>query len=242
MGVLFDDRHMFRSLDSEKILSTIEALHRRIEERFPNSNLGRICSDLREAAGESKARSEWIAQPNVFLRIGVAVVIAIACGAIIYSLTIVDVSMKSLHWGEVAMLIEAVFNNLVFGSAAVFFLITVEARIKRSRALKALHELRSIAHVIDLHQLTKDPNMNRPDLIVTPSSPVRDMTEFELMRYLDYCTEMLSLTGKAAALYAQSLRDTVVLNSVNDIEELTSGLSRKIWQKLVILHGANPIK
>lgn len=67
------------------------------------------------------------------------------------------------------------------------------------------------------------------------------MTEFELMRYLDYCTEMRSLTSKTAALYAQFLRDLVVLKAVNGIEELTSGLSRKIWQKLVILHAANEV-
>ena len=33
------------------------------------------------------------------------------------------------------------------------------------------------------------------------------MSEFELMRYLDYCSEMLSLTGKLAALYMQNMRD-----------------------------------
>src|SRR5258708_24597219 len=30
------------------------------------------------------------------------------------------------------------------------------SRIKRARALKAMHELRSLAHIIDMHQLTKD--------------------------------------------------------------------------------------
>jgi hypothetical protein len=34
---------------------------------------------------------------------------------------------------------------------------TIETRVKRRRALRAIHELRSIAHVIDMHQLTKDP-------------------------------------------------------------------------------------
>ena len=69
---------MFRSLDPEKIFITIETLNRRIEERFPQSNLGRICADWKEAGRESQARSEWIARPNVWLSIGVAVAIAIA--------------------------------------------------------------------------------------------------------------------------------------------------------------------
>ena len=61
------------------------------------------------------------------------------------------------------------------------------------------------------------------------------MTAFELVRYLDYCTEALSLSGKVAALYAQSYNDSVVLNAVNDFERLTTGLSRKVWQKIMIL-------
>jgi hypothetical protein len=62
------------------------------------------------------------------------------------------------------------------------------------------------------------------------------MSEFELMRYLDYCSEMLSLTGKLAALYMQNMRDPVVIESVNEIEDLTTSLSRKIWQKIMILN------
>ena len=70
----------------------------------------------------------------------------------------------------------------------------------------------------------------------TTSSPRRDLSSFELTRYLDYCSEMLSLTGKVAALYAQHFRDEVVLTAVNELENLTTGLSRKIWQKIMIMH------
>ena len=62
------------------------------------------------------------------------------------------------------------------------------------------------------------------------------MTEFELIRYLDYCSEMLSLTGKLAALYMQDMRDPVIIESVNEIEDLTTSLSRKIWQKIMVLN------
>jgi hypothetical protein len=46
---------------------------------------------------------------------------------------------------------------------------------------------------------------------------------------------MLSLTGKLAALYAQSVNDTVVVEAVNDIENLATNLSRKIWQKIMMV-------
>ena len=120
--------------------------------------------------------------------------------------------------------------------AALLFLITVEQRLKRRRALRALHELRAIVHVIDMHQLTKDPGTV---VIVggkTPSSPPRTLEPYELSRYLDYCTEMMSLASKVAVLFAQSFPDPVVTEAVSDIERIASGLSQKIWQKIMILN------
>ncbi|NJO92697.1 MAG: hypothetical protein HC831_29815, partial [Chloroflexia bacterium] len=62
------------------------------------------------------------------------------------------------------------------------------------------------------------------------------LSKFELQRYLDYCSEALSLVGKVAALYAQSLPNEGVVRTVNEIELLSTGFSRKIWQKLIILN------
>ena len=45
---------------------------------------------------------------------------------------------------------------------------------------------------------------------------------------------MLSLTSKLAAVYAQNLPDSVVIDAVYDIESLTTNLSQKIWQKITI--------
>jgi len=45
-----------------------------------------------------------------------------------------------------------------------------------------------------------------------------------------------ALTGIILALYAQNLNDSVVLSAVNELESLTTGLSRKIWQIILILH------
>ena len=101
-------------------------------------------------------------------------------------------------------------------------------RIRVRRALRALHELRSIAHVIDMHQLTKDPAALSRDFIMTESSPLRSMTAAELKRYLDYCSEMLSLVAKLAAIYAQSSPDAVVINAVNDIEQLAGAARRRV--------------
>lgn len=73
--------------------------------------------------------------------------------------------------------------------------------------------------------------------ITTKSSPDRPLSPFELIRYLDYCSELLSLTAKCAALYAEKLSDPVVVETVGDIELLTSDLSNKIWQKITIVEA-----
>ena len=132
-------------------------------------------------------------------------------------------------------LLEAGMNDIILIGAGIFFLISAETRIKRRRVLNSLHRLRVFAHIIDMHQLHKDPErlLQRGEL--TPSTPVINMTSFELNRYLDYCSELLSLTGIIAGLYAQNSEDSVLVDAVSDIEQLTNGISRKIWQKLMIL-------
>ena len=124
---------------------------------------------------------------------------------------------------------------MIFIAIAIFFLMTLETRLKRRRALAAIHELRAIAHVIDMHQLTKDPERAMTPGPDTSSSPKRDLTPFELGRYLDYCSEMLALVGKLAAVYVQRFDDSVVLEAATEVEDLTTGLSQKIWQKITLV-------
>src|SRR5207244_3214974 len=112
-----------------------------------------------------------------------------------------------------------------------------ENRIKRRRALKAIHELRALAHIIDMHQLTKDPESYFAPKQGTAPNIKRPMTAFELNRYLDYCGEALALISKIAALYIQDFQDPVILDAVDDVEDLTAGFSRKIWQKITVLES-----
>jgi hypothetical protein len=226
---------MYRSLDSEKIIGTIGTLSKRIDERFPESGLGRVCRELLTIAGESQKRSAWIAKPQRSLRLIIGALITIIIAGLLFVLRNSTWPRSGFDLVVLVQVSEAGLNVFILLGAAILFLITAEARVKRSRALKAIHELRALAHVIDMHQLTKDPEQ----LLVhgTPSSPKRNLSPAELMRYLDYCSEMLSLIGKLAALYVQKFDDPVALAAVNEVEELTTGLSRKIWQKIMILNS-----
>jgi len=226
---------MYRSLNPEHITRTIAQLRERIAERFPASGLGRVAEELEQIGNAAVARAQWIARPLLPLRIGIGLLVVLLALIILLALTSLKISKMWESFADFVQAVDAGINDLVFVGIAIFFLATLEARIKRRRALKALHELRSLAHIIDMHQLTKDPHLITNTGQATKSSPKRTMTDFQLSRYLDYCSEMLSLIGKVAALYVQRFDDPVALSAVDQIEDLTTGLSRKIWQKIMII-------
>jgi hypothetical protein len=225
-------------LDPRLISLTARRLAHRIGERFPDSGLSRISLEVCTLSANAEERlqklrrTDWRAR--ALLALGLIVIVSIAAATLTIAargLTLAD-SVGAL---DVLQGIDAAINDLIFLALGVFFLFTIEARLKRRVALRALDELRSIAHVIDMHQLTKDPEHVIQAASVTASSPERTLSCAELTRYLDYCSELLSLTSKLAALHGQSANDPVVLDSVNGIQALTVGLSAKIWQKIMIL-------
>ena len=223
---------MYRSLDPEKTIATLKTLADRIGERFPGAGLNQVCRELLAIAKETTGRIAWVSKRQSGIRLAVLLVVGIGIWLGWFVVRRVKIHTDGFSIEE----LEAATNAVVLIGAALYFLFSLESRIKRQRVLTALNELRAMSHVIDMHQLTKDPS----NVIAgigqrTPSSPKRTLTPFELTRYLDYCSEMLSLIGKLAALYAQSVSDAVVLQAVNEIETLTNGISRKIWQKIMIL-------
>jgi hypothetical protein len=227
-------------LSGVEILATIRRLERRIEERFPGAGLGGVCSRLAELAATADAEIARLRKPLWALRIatvvGAAGLLAIAVEMLILGLP------PSLQLGSLAEFLqasEAAINLAVLLAIGVYSTVTLEARFKRRAALKALYRLRSIVHIVDMHQLAKDPEFAlSPAGRATASSPQRAWTRFELVRYLSYCSELFALSSKVAALYAEHLNDAVVLESVNDIESLSASLSHKVWQKIMILDTA----
>jgi hypothetical protein len=230
----------YRALDADSVAETIERLCRRVELRFPESSLARVCRELDALAEHARARSLWIQRPMLMVRAAVGLLLVLLVVALVAGLVSMRRPDGPFTISEFIQVLEAASNEVVLVGAAVFFLLSTERRVKRQRALAALHELRSIAHVIDMHQLTKDPEWVLERGQETGVLPPRTMTRFELSRYLDYCSESLSLTAKIAALYAQHFDDDVSLQAVNEVESLCTGFSRKIWQKLMILHTAEP--
>ena len=229
---------MARVLDATKILDTIDRLALRIRERFPSAGLNTVVAELQAVGKDTRTRADWVSRPNRWLRAAAALLGALLLTVLVGAAMSLRLPGRVESVGSLMQALESTVNDIVFVAVAIWFLATIEARIKRRVALRGIHELRSLAHVVDMHQLTKDPEPVLGLGPATDSSPERTLTRFELARYLDYCSEMLSLTSKLAALYVQTFDDRTVLAAVSDVQGLTTGLSNKIWQKIMILDTA----
>jgi len=230
----------YRQLSEDQINQTLRRLRDRIAERFPDSGLGRLSRELVLISEEASACVAYLRRPHWGLRIAVGVVIAAMVTVIIMAGMSMLLPGRVDRLSELVQMLEAAINDVVFLGVAMFFLLTIEGRLKRRKALHSLHQLRSIVHIVDMHQLTKDPERLMSPRENTPSSPERPMSAPDLGRYLDYCSELLALTSKIAALFVQQFNDPVVLSTVNEVETLVTGLSGKIWQKITLLDRAAP--
>jgi hypothetical protein len=212
------------TLEPDKIIQTIDRLGVRITERFPGSGLSNVCADLLEIARETEATARSITKPILGLRVALTVFLAVVGIALVVTISRLPIRVGSLSLTDLISVIEASTNELVLIAAGVFSLVTIETRVKRSRVIAAINQLRCIAHIIDMHQLTKDPDSGQNTL-----------DDYRLGRYLDYCSEMLALVSKIGFLYVNHFDDPEANHAVNELENLTNGLSRKIWQKITII-------
>ena len=230
-------------LDAGEIVRTLLDVERRIGDRFPDSGLRRVCGKLHSVADDAGRRSRSFGKPILWLRAVVwLLVIGVALSLLATGFLLAEPTTEKLGFIDFVQVLEAGINDVVLIGAALLFLTTLENRTKRRRALRAIHELRAMAHIIDMHQLTKDPErVLHPELVLLePHGDVDRLSPFDLCRYLDYCSDLLSLIGKVAALYVQHFDDPQALAAVNEVENLCTGLSRKIWQKIMIAETAGP--
>jgi len=226
---------MYKRIDGQKVIETIDKLQDRIVARFPESGLSKVAKEVHELAEKAIDRARLIREPHVLLRLAVTVLVVASIALLGGTLIRLRMTDELGTLNQFVQFVEAALQSAVFSGAAIYFLMNLETRLKRRRALEAIHELRAVAHIIDMHQLIKDPERARRGDQSTAASPKQSLTPFELGRYLDYCSEMLALVSKIGALYVQDFPDQIALQAVDQVEDLASGLSRKIWQKIMIL-------
>ncbi|YCM44083.1 hypothetical protein V2O64_22505 [Verrucomicrobiaceae bacterium 227] len=223
----------YRKIDPEKLILTVSKLADRVEGEFPKSGLSAVANEVAAVAEGTVERVHEIEKPKIFLRIMVGILVAVAiAGPFLFSV-LLSFSEEVNNLGDFLEATDAGLHLLLILTGGVIFLVGLENRLRRNQALEALAEFRSLAHLLDLHQINKDPGLDR---MVPPEPDLRTVrSDSALADYLDFSGDLLSIIGKLAAFYAQNLSDRVVLDAVNEIETLTSSLSNKLWLKIIVL-------
>jgi hypothetical protein len=235
MTAASDPGRDYRTINPTEVIATAELLAARINDRFPGAGLYKVSQTVVALSREIGVDAQTMQAPILWVRI--LRVVTILAGLLVIGVVLTKLSFDRIDAGAIDIVqgIEAGLNTILIVGLGTITLFQMEVRIKRREVFRRLHELRSIIHVIDMHQLTKDPAALSGSFSPSAHSPRRTLTAPDLSRYLDYCSELLSITGKLAAIYAQSVDDDVVVRAVNDVESLGSNLSRKIWQKIMMI-------
>lgn len=208
----------YQHLEASLVGETLADLTRRINARFPGRHLGEVAGDLTqplaaaERGVEATGRYRLLRGVCQALSFGAGVMCAIAL--VLAGNAAFETSHDSVDW---LGLVEAAGQDIVFAGAILVALWTLPRRRARAATLAELHRLRSLAHVIDMHQLAKQPGV---------------VTADDYNTYLTLCAELLALVGKTAALWAEHTDDDVVLGAIAEVEQLTGDTARTIWHKL----------
>ncbi|MFM2089540.1 MAG: hypothetical protein RLZZ127_29 [Planctomycetota bacterium] len=223
------------TLHLDKVRETIATLRLRVEERFPGSGLAGIVAELERTAAEVPRQVRAMHRPIWWVWALVAFTILVLGSVMVLLASSVRVQ-GTPTWTEMAQGLDAITSELALMIGVVVFLAGWQTRLRRNRVVAAVRRLRELAHIVDMLQLTKDPGgAAGVSLPATAHSPRRDLSPKELERYLDYCAELLSLTAKVAQFYVADFDDADATAAVTDLEDMTNGLSGKIWQKIMII-------
>jgi len=231
---------MFEQLQPDKILTTVRRLHVRIRQHFPDAGLTMVAAEFTNVVEGADARIREIYAKSLWLRaVVVCFLAAIVALVVWFLLTWVEDRSHSLEVakdvGGLVQAFESFLGAAFFLSAGAVSVATLERRRIRSRVVRAIQELRAMAHIVDLHQLQKDPEQFLVEREVGDAHKHVELSVFQMARYLDYCTEILSLVGNVAVIYAQPSNDPTVHEAADDLQQLAGNLANKMWQKIMIL-------
>lgn len=227
----------YRALDPHHLRRTTTKIIDQIDETFPGSGLSGVGAAFRGLTDESLEKVNDLNTPIWRIRILSGILILITLLVVVVLPLTLTFQDSFTSWADFLEGTDAGFHLLAIIGGGIYFIASWERRVKRNLALDALSELRAMAHIIDMHQISKDPGLEH--ITPLPEGQVDTRTvrsDAELALYLDFSSDMLSIVGKLASLYAKKLHDRDVLDAVNEIESLTNGLCGKLWQKIMIIN------
>jgi hypothetical protein len=220
-------------LDAGKIIETAKNLADDIKIRLSGTNLAGLAEELAGLAVATEERARRARRPFLAIR---------ALSALAISLVLLGLWYLARHihtrweFGTINNVFDALntgFNLLLLLAGALWFCVTLEARIKRKEALGFIEELREFVHAIDVTQLHYTPNLYRSRQEAPPSKPAIDET------YLLYSTQMLGVISNLAPLYTRGATGDSILRAASEIQMLAMAISTKHLAKAEAVRGMN---
>ena len=119
---------MYRQLDDDRIIETLQRLRDRITERFPASSLSKVSEELLNVARESASHVAYLAKPNWSVRVSVGVAIVVMLAVLAAAVSQINLGTGVGGWPEFVQAVDSAINDVVFIGIAIFFLVTIETR------------------------------------------------------------------------------------------------------------------
>jgi hypothetical protein len=213
-----DSRHR---LDADKIVETAKNLANDMNQRLPGTNLAILAQELAVLAVATEERGLQARRPFLAIRALSALAIGLALVGLWYLARHIHARWEFGTIGDLFGALTAGFNLLVLLAGALWFFVTLEARIKRKEALGFIEELREFAHVIDVTQLYYTPDLYRFRHGAPPSKSAIDET------YLLYCTQMLGVISNLAPLYTRGATGDSILRAASEVQMLAIAIAAK---------------
>jgi hypothetical protein len=220
-------------LDAAKIIETAKNLAEDINLRLPGTNLAVLAQELAVLAIATEERGRQARRPFLAIR---------ALSALAISLVLLGLWYLAWHiharweFGTINSVFDAVntgFNLLILLAGALWFFVTIEARIKRKEALGFIEELREFAHVIDVTQLYYTHNLYRSRHEDQHGNPAIDET------YFLQSTQMLGVISNLAPLYTRGATGDSILRAASEVQMLALAIITKHLAKAEAVRGMN---
>jgi hypothetical protein len=208
-------------LDGGKIVHTAKNLADDINTRLPGSSLAGLAAELAKVAVATLTRGRQARRPILAIRAVSALAIGLALVGLWYLARHLHARWEFGTIGELFGALTAGFNLLVLLAGALWFCVTLEARLKRTEALAYIQELREFAHVIDVTQLYYTPDLYRSSHVASAGKTAIDET------YLLYCTQMLGVISNLAPLYSRGATGDSILRAASEVQMLAMAIATK---------------
>jgi hypothetical protein len=220
-------------LDAAKIIETAKNLAEDINARLPGTNLAALAEELAKLTVATEERARRARRPFLAIRAISALAISLVLVALWYLGRHIHAKWEFATINNVFDALNTGFNLLLLLAGALWFCVTIEARIKRREALGFIEELREFAHVIDVTQLYYTPDLYRYRHGDRSGNPAIDE------HYLLYSTQMLAVIGNLAPLYTRGATGDSILRAASEVEMLTIAISTKHLAKAEAVLGTN---